>query len=155
MNTPPEVAPQAAPPILNPAIPTTRTLRRLFLTLYLRGRGARGLRLKGAPKSVGQKLALALGIYAFIGLLATNFVRQPVFALAIYLHSMTFMFLGMFVSSSAGEVLFNKEEADILLHRPVTSRELLWSKIRVLIQVSLWLAGALNLVGLFVGVSAS
>ena len=68
---------------------------------------------------------------------------------------MTFVFLGMFVSSSAGEVLFNKEEADILLHRPVSSRDLLWAKIRVLIEVSLWLGGALNLAGFFIGIYAT
>jgi ABC-2 type transport system permease protein len=146
MNTP-----SAAPPVLNPAPPQEKTLRRLFLTLYLRGRSSRGIRLKTAPKSVTQKLALALLIYTLFGCFAFNFIHQPVFALAIYLHGMTFVFLGMFVSSSAGEILFNKEEADILMHRPVSSRDLLWSKIRVLIQVSLWLAGALNLAGLFVG----
>jgi hypothetical protein len=143
-----------APPVLNPALPTTRTLRRLFLTLYLRGRSSRGLRLKSAPKSVAHKLGLVLLMYGLFGMLATSFLHQPVFALAAYLHGMTFVFLGMFVSSSAGEILFNKEEADILLHRPINSRDLLWSKIRVLIEVSLWLAGALNLVGLFIGHSA-
>jgi hypothetical protein len=69
---------------------------------------------------------------------------------AVYLHAMTFVFLGMFVASSAGEILFNKEEADILLHRPVSPKAMLWAKIRVLVEVSLWLAGAFNLVGLFV-----
>ena len=44
-----------------------------------------------------------------------------------------------------GELLFNKEEADILLHRPVTPSALLWAKIGVLLRVSLWLAGAFNL----------
>jgi ABC-2 type transport system permease protein len=151
MNAPPG----DAPPVLNPAVPTERTLRRLFLTLYLRGRSSRGLRLKGAPKSVAKKLALALFIYAMFGTFASAFARHPVFALAVYLHGITFVFLGMFVSASAGEILFNKEEADILLHRPVSPRELLWSKIRVLIQVSLWLAGALNLAGLFIGLSTS
>jgi hypothetical protein len=77
---------------------------------------------------------------------------QSVFALALSLHGLTFMFLGIFVASSAGEVLFNQEEADILLHRPVLPRALLWAKIGVLVQISLWLAGALNLVGLFAGV---
>jgi ABC-2 type transport system permease protein len=143
-----------SPPVLNPAPPQTKTLRKLFLTLYLRGRSSRGIRLKTAPKSVGQKMALALLVYACFGAIALSFIGQPVFALAIYLHSMTFVFLGMFVSSSAGEILFNKEEADILLHRPVRSRDLLWSKIRVLIEVSLWLAGALNLAGIIVGAYA-
>src|SRR4029077_16946990 len=56
------------------------------------------------------------------------------------------------VASSAGEVLFNYEEPDILLHRPVTPRALLWAKIAVLLQISLYLSGAFNLVGLLVGV---
>jgi ABC-2 type transport system permease protein len=131
-----------------------RTLRRLFLTLFLRGRSSRGLRKESAPKSVGSKLALTLVFYALFGLFALFFRGQPVFALSVYLHGMTFVFLGMFIAASAGEVLFNKEEADILLHRPVTPRALLWAKIGVLVQVSLWLAGAFNLCGLIVGVGA-
>jgi hypothetical protein len=129
-------------------------LRLLFLTLFLRGRSARGLRKETAPRSVGSKLAFTLFLYALLGVLALVFRRQSVFSLSIYLHAMTLMFLGMFVAASAGEVLFNKDEADILLHRPVTSRALLWAKIAVLVQVSLWLAGAFNLVGLFAGVGA-
>ena len=151
MNPPPI----AAPPVLNPALPQARTLRRLFLKLYLRGRSSRGLRPKTAPKSVVRKLIVALAIYTIIGGSACSFIHKPVFALAVFLHGLTFVFLGMFVSSSSGEVLFNKEEADILLHRPITPRDLLWAKIRVLIEVSLWLAGALNLVGLVAGVYAS
>ncbi len=131
-----------------------RALRRLFLTLFLRGRSSRGLQKKGAPKSVGSKLALSLALYALVGLVALTFRRQPVFALALYLHGMTLVFLGMSIAASAGEVLFNKEEADILLHRPVTARALLRAKISVLVQVSLWLAGAFNLAGFFVGVGA-
>jgi hypothetical protein len=146
-------APAEMPPVVNPAPPQARTLRKLFLTIYLRGRSSRGLKLKTAPKSVGQKLAVALLVYTLFGLFAIGFLfnHQPLFALAIYTHSMTFVFLGMFVSSSAGEVLFNKDEADILMHRPITTKDLLWSKIRVMIQISLWLAGALNLVALVVG----
>lgn len=141
-----------APPVLPEPIPTpAKTLRRLFLTLFLRGRGARGLNKQGAPKSVGEKLALTLFYYAAFGCLALAMLHQPVFVLAVYLHAMTFVFLGMFVASSAGEVLFNKEEADILLHRPVTPRAMLWAKVRVLVEVSLWLAGAFNLAGLLVG----
>ncbi|MGO9111752.1 MAG: hypothetical protein ACLP9L_21205 [Thermoguttaceae bacterium] len=142
----------APPPILPEPIPSLeRTLRRLFLTLFLRGRGARGLNKQGAPKSIGTKLALTLTFYALFGCMALFFLRQPVFALAVYLHAMTFAFLGMFVASSAGEILFNKEEADILMHRPVGPKVMLWAKIRVLVEVSLWLAGAFNLAGLFVG----
>ncbi len=147
MNPPPD----AKPPVLNPALSPEKTLRRLFLTLFLRGRSSRGLRKEATPKSVGSKLALTLVVYAAFGLIALAFHGQPVFVLSVYLHSMTLVFLGMFVASSAGEVLFNKEEADILMHRPVTARALLWAKIGVLVQVSLWLAGAFNLAGLLVG----
>jgi hypothetical protein len=142
----------SSPPLA--ADPPERVLRRLFLTLFLRGRTSRGLQKEGAPKSVGRKLAFTLVFYALFGLFALMFIRQPVFALSVYLHAMTFVFLGMFVAASAGEILFNKEEADILLHRPVTTRALLWAKVSVLVQVSLWLAGAFNIAGLFVGVSA-
>jgi ABC-2 type transport system permease protein len=125
----------------------------LFLTLFLRGRSSRGLRKDSAPKSVGSKLATTLVWYALFGLFALYFHGQSVFALSVYLHGMTFVFLGMFVAGSAGEVLFNKEEADILLHRPVSPRTLLAAKVGVLVQVSLWLAGAFNLAGLFIGVT--
>lgn len=135
--------------------PPGRALRRLYLMLFLRGRSSRGLQKESAPRSVGRKLALALAFYGLFGLFALVFVRQPVFALSVYLHAMTFVFLGMFVASSAGEVLFNREESEILLHRPVTARALLWAKVSVLVQVSLWLAAAFNLVGLFVGAGAS
>ena len=141
-----------APPVLPEKVPTPeQTLRRLFLTLFLRGRSSRGLKKSHAPTSIGNKLALTLIFYALFGCMAFMFTGQPVFVLSAYLSGMTFAFLGMFVAASAGEILFNKEEADILMHRPVTPKVLLWSKIRVLVEVSLWLGGAFNLVGLAVG----
>jgi ABC-2 type transport system permease protein len=147
---PPWPAPKAPSPPPSPE----KTLRRLFLTLFLRGHSARGLRKEGAPKSVGQKLALTLLFYALLGcFIAFSFGHQSVFALSLYLHGATLMFLGMFVAASAGEVLFNQQEGDILLHRPVSPRALLWAKIGVLLQVSLWLAGAFNLAGLFMGIA--
>ncbi len=139
--------PKAQPP---PSV--ERTLRRLFLTLFLRGRSSRGLKKSTTPTSVWQKLGLVLFFYAVFGAMAAvSLHHQPLFALSVYLHALTFVFLGMFVAASAGEILFNKEEADILLHRPIAPRTMLWAKIRVLIEVSLWLAGALNLAGFVVG----
>lgn len=132
---------------------STRVLRRLFLTLFLRGRSSRGLNRKWAPKSISSRLGWSLIFYGVFGLTALTFLRGSVFVLSAFLHAMTFFFVGVFVASSAGEVLFNQLENDILLHRPVTARALLWTKITVLIQVSLWLAGAFNLTGLIVGAS--
>jgi len=149
MNAPP----LAKPPVIKPAPPPQVVLRRLFLRLFLRGRSSRGLRKSTAPQSIGSKLAMTLCLYGFFGfLVATGLMSQPLFTMSLFLHSATIVFLGMFVASSAGEVLFNKEEADILLHRPVASRTMLWAKVRVLVEVSLWLAGAFNLAGLIMGV---
>ncbi len=136
-----------------PALPPEKALRRLFLMLFLRGRSSRGQRKGSAPTSIGRKLWGTIAIYALFGAFAFAFTTQPLFTLALYLHGMTFVFLGMFVAASAGEVLFNKEEADILMHRPIAPRTLLWAKIRVLVEVSFWLTAAFNLIGFFVGVS--
>jgi ABC-2 type transport system permease protein len=150
MNKTTEPPAESIEPVPSPE----QVLRRLFLTLFLRGRSARGLNRESAPKSVGRKLLGTLLLYALFGCLALAFAQQSVFMLSVYLHSLTFVLLGMFVASSAGEVLFNQEEADILAHRPIGPRALLWAKVRVLLEVSLWLAGALNLVGFFVGMKA-
>ncbi len=133
------------------------TLRKLFMTLFLRGRTSQGLghysslNKSTGPTSIAKRLGLILALYAFMGLTAFLFWGQPMFGLSAYLHAMTFMCLGMFLVSTAGETLFNKEEGEILLHRPVTAQALLWAKVSVLIQISLYLAFALNLGGLFAG----
>ncbi len=129
----------------------SRTLRQLYLTLFLRGRSSRGLNKEQAPKSVGAKLWGTLAMYALVGLIALTFLGQPSFVLSFYLHGMSLLFLGMFIAASAGEILFNKDEAEILLHRPVAPRTLLWAKVTVLTRVSLWLACAFNIAGLIMG----
>ena len=134
---------------------TPATLRRLFLTLFLRGRTSRGLDTSSSPKSVAAKLWVTLVIYALVGASALLLVGHPIFVLSATVHATTFLLLGMFVAASAGEVLFNKEEADILLHRPIPPAALLWAKVRVLVEVSLWLAAALNLAAFIVGTMAA
>jgi ABC-2 type transport system permease protein len=127
-----------------------KALRKLYLRLFLRGRSSRGLNKSGAPKSVASKLAMTLVFYGLFGSFVA-FARQSVFALSVSLHAATLMFIGMFVASSAGEALFNKEESDILLHRPIEPRSLLWAKVSVMAQIALWLAGTFNLAGFVVG----
>jgi ABC-2 type transport system permease protein len=134
------------------AVSTAKALRRLYLTLFLRGYSARGLRKSTAPRSIGSRLWGTLLIYGLVGLVALIFLRQQAFVLSIYLHGMTLVFLGAFVAASTGEILFNENESEILLHRPVTPQAMLWAKVRVLVEVSLWLALAFNLTGLLVGV---
>jgi len=133
---------------------SSATLRKLFLTLFLRGHTSQGLKLQTAPTSIAQKLGLALFIYAFMGLFTAFLWGNDTFFIAASLHGLTFLMIGMFLIMSAGESLFNKEESEILLHRPVEPRTLLWAKVFVLVQVSTYLALALNLVGFVVGFSA-
>lgn len=130
---------------------TSKTLRKLYLTLFLRGRTSRGLIKNRAPTSVGTKLWGTLTLYALVGFAALTFINQPSFALSFYLHGMSLLFLGMFVAASAGEILFNKDEPEILLHRPVDARTLLWAKVSVLVRVSLWVAWTFSLAGMIAG----
>ncbi len=131
-----------------------RALRTLFLTLFLRGQTSRGLRKDRAPKSIGRKLLMTMLAYGAFGCIAFMLRQQPVFFLSAYLQAMTFAFVGMFVAASAGEILFNPAEVDILLHRPIEPRALLWAKMRVLVEVSLWMGAAFNLAGFWVGTLA-
>ena len=55
-------------------------LRRLFLTLFLRGRSTRGLRKDRAPRSIGARLGWIMAIYALVGCSAFIFWGEPVFA---------------------------------------------------------------------------
>jgi hypothetical protein len=112
------------------------------------------MRKARTARSIGARLTMTLLFYGLLGLMALFFMGQPVFALALYLHGMMLAFCGMFVAGSSGEMLFNKEEADILLHRPIAPQTLLRAKLRVLVEVSLWLAGAFNIAGLFAGTRA-
>ncbi|WP_367871541.1 hypothetical protein [Luteolibacter sp. Populi] len=135
----------------SPVPSQARTLQKLYLALFLRGRSSRGLQKDKAPQSIGRKLWGTLALYAAVGLIALTFAGQGTFALSIYLHAMSLVFLGMFIAASAGEILFNKDEAEILLHRPVDSRTLLWAKVAVLVRVSLWITCAFNLAGMVAG----
>lgn len=137
---------------MNQAPPSpSKTLQRLYLTLFLRGRTSRGLNRERVPTSIARKLLGTLALYLAVGLVALLYKNQSSFVLSFYLHGMSLFFLGMFIAASAGEILFNKDEAEILLHRPVDSRTLLWAKVAVMVRISLWLACAFNVVGLFVG----
>lgn len=126
----------------------SKVLRRLYLTLFLRGRSARGLNMKHGTKSIAARLGLTLFFYALFGCMSLMFLGQSLFSLSIYLHGASLFFVGMFVASSSGEVLFNQQEAEILLHRPVSPSAMLWAKVSVLLQVSLWLSLAFNLAGM-------
>lgn len=140
---------------MNPTAPDPgKALRRLFLTLFLRGRSARGLDPDKAPPSIQRKLALALALYFFVGLAELTFLRQSPFGFSLVMHAGTFVLVGLFVASSSGEILFNQDESDILLHHPIPPAVLLKAKCRLLLEVSLWMAGAFTFAGLIGGALA-
>mgnify|MGYP000342021365 CR=1 FL=1 len=128
-----------------------RTLRRLYLTLFLRGRSSRGLNLGRAPRSIASKLGINLLVYGLVGLTVLGGAGPELFPFALRLHTVALLFVCLFIVGSTGELLFNREESEILLHRPVEPAELLRAKVRVMVEVCLWLALSFNLAGLAVG----
>lgn len=126
-----------------------RVLRRLFLTIMLRGRRQK----QGKPSRLGPwlTLTLPLGLFALVSLLAFTFPRAP-FIFAGLLHSLAFLMVGMNLATTGGQLLFNPEEAEVLLHRPIEPRSLLAAKLQTIAFVSLAMAVAINLAGLVVGV---
>ncbi len=129
-----------------------QALCKAYRNIFLRGQSARGINKEKAAPNVAQKLGLTLLAYGVMGITALLFIGKPIFLMSGYVHAMTFFLVGMFVVGAAGEALFNREEADILLHRPVTPQTLLKAKLRVMVELSLYLAFAFNLVPLLAGV---
>lgn len=127
-----------------------RVLRSLFWKLLFRGRAAQQAGANKTRRQMG--LGLTLFIYAMVGVMPAMFSQYAdVFVFASTLHGFTFMFASLTLASSAGTMLFMKEEAEILLHRPVTPQQMLRAKCAVLAGFALLLSVALNLAGLVTG----
>jgi len=127
-----------------------RVLCRLFLKLFLRGRP----RSKAAATGSGVVFRLVglLVLYMLLGVVAIGTWKLGVFERSTTLHAFTLMMVGIMMAGSSGTLLFNVEEADILLHRPVTPRALLGAKVWVMVVMGVTLAVSLNLIGLILGV---
>ena len=127
-----------------------KVLRSLFWKLLFRGRAAQQAGAQKARRQLG--LGLTMLIYALVGLVPALFAQNvDLFVFACTLHGFTFMFASLTLASSAGTMLFMKEEAEILLHRPVTPQQMLRAKCAVLAGFALLLALALNLAGFVMG----
>src|SRR5207247_1181865 len=115
------------------------------------GRVARSMGRGSKPRS----LIFVLVMYAFVGLMTGFAATQlDVFTYTVLVHSMTFFVVGMAVTSESGDILFNANESDVLVHRPIHPRTLLLAKSINLIAFTLILAGALNLFPTFFGLAA-
>ena len=128
-------------------------LLKCYFRLSTRGRVTQSMSRGGKPRS----LFFVLGMYVFVGLmngLMLLGIDMDVFTYTIMLHSMTFFVVGMAVTAESGDILFNTNESDVLVHRPIHPRTLLLAKSLNLIAFTLVLAGALNLFPTFFGLAA-
>lgn len=133
-----------------PAPPVDAVLRRVFWKLVFRGRSSQHASTHQAKRRLGMSMTVLL--YGLIGIIpATMALRMDSFLFASILHAYTLMFASLTLASSAGTMLFMKEEAEILLHRPVKPGQLVRAKMAVLVGSSLVMAMALNAVGLITG----
>ena len=126
----------------------------MLLRLFCGSSCAGGRARSGAAARTGLagRLCAHAGRSRVVGGVALLFWWLGPFEMSASLHAMTFLMVGMMLASSSGTLLFNAEEADILLHRPVSPRVLLAAKVSVLILVALVLALALNLAGFALGI---
>jgi len=131
-----------------------KALLKCYFRLSTRGRVTQSMSRGGKPRS----LFFILGMYVFIGLMNSVMlltIQLDVFTYTVILHSMTFFVVGMALTAESGDILFNVNESDVLVHRPIHSRTLLLAKSLNLIAFALILALALNLFPMFFGLAAS
>jgi ABC-2 type transport system permease protein len=131
-----------------------KALLTCYFRLSTRGRMTQSMSRGGKPRS----LYFVLGMYVFMGLMNGVMlltIQLDVFTYTVILHSMTFFIVGMALTSESGDVLFNVNESDVLVHRPIHPRTLLLAKSLNLIAFALILALALNLFPMFFGLAAS
>jgi len=128
-------------------------LLKCYFRLSTRGRVTQSMGRSGKPRSI----FFILGMYTFVGLMNGVMlltIQLDVFTYTVILHSMTFFVVGLAVTAESGDILFNTNESDVLLHRPINPRTLLLAKSLNLIAFTLILAGALNLFPTFFGLAA-
>src|ERR1043166_5404037 len=130
-----------------------RALLKCYWLLSTRGRVARSMG-RGSKR---RSLIFVIVMYVIAGFMTsmTAFTRVDLFTFTIIIHSMTFFVVGMAVTSESGDILFNANESDVLVHRPISPRTLLLAKTINLIAFTLILATALNLFPTFVGLAVA
>ena len=128
-----------------------RALLKCYWRLSTRGRVARAMGRGGKPRG----LIFVLVMYLIVGFMTSliAFARIDLFTYTIIIHAMTFFVVGMAITSESGDILFNANESDVLVHRPIHPRTLLLAKTVNLIAFTLILAMALNLFPTFFGLA--
>jgi ABC-2 type transport system permease protein len=142
----------------DPAKLQRAALYRLFDDLFWRGRQTLRHQKTSVATITGRKVVPLL-LFAMVGIFMAAFSGRsfsspsaPVLIFYTLVHAMTFGMVGMMLTSSCSTLLFNDQESDILLHRPVPVAFILRAKVRVMLTQAWLLAVALNLVAMCVGV---
>src|SRR5580765_3072202 len=130
-----------------------RALLKCYWYLSTRGRVARAMGRGGKPRG----LIFVLVMYVVVGFFTSTiaFTHIDVFTYTIIVHAMTFFVVGMAITSESGDILFNTNESDVLMHRPIHPRTLLLAKTINLVAFTLILATALNLFPTFFALAIS
>ena len=128
-----------------------RALLKCYWRMSTRGRVARAMGRGGKPRGLIFVLVMYVVVGFFTSMIA--FSHIDLFTFTIIVHSMTFFVVGMAVTSESGDILFNTNESDVLVHRPIHPRTLLLAKTINLIAFTLILATALNLFPTFFGLA--
>lgn len=121
-----------------------KALLKCYWRLSTRGRVARAMGRGGKPRSLIFVIVMYLVMGLFTGMIAFSPLID-LFTYTLIVHGMTFFIVGMAVTSESGDILFNANESDVLVHRPIHPRTLLLAKMINLIGFTLILATALNL----------
>src|SRR5437868_8298510 len=130
-----------------------RALLKCYWLLSTRGRVARSMGRGSKPRSLIFVLVMYMVVGLMTGIIAFS-THIDLFTYTILVHSMTFFVVGMAVTSESGDILFNANESDVLMHRPIGPRTLLLAKSINLVVFTLILATALNLFPTFFGLAA-
>jgi len=128
-----------------------RALLKCYWRMSTRGRVAHAMGRGGKPRGIIFVLVMYVVVGFFTSMIA--FSHIDLFTFTIIVHSMTFFVVGMAVTSESGDILFNTNESDVLVHRPIHPRTLLLAKTLNLIAFTLILATALNLFPTFFGLA--
>jgi ABC-2 type transport system permease protein len=128
-----------------------RALLKCYWRLSTRGRVARAMGRGGRQRPI----IFVIIMYAVVGFMTglIAFSHIDLFTYTVIIHAMTFFVVGTAVTSESGDILFNANESDVLVHRPIHPRTLLLAKTLNLIAFTLILATALNLFPTFFGLA--
>ena len=135
------------------AVIQRRGLLELFDKLFHRGRLAqRNAQFKPALERRRRFWSTVAVVFFGLVMLAFAGGDMPPLVFATFLHAYTLLILGLGAVHACGNLLFSEHESDILLHRPVTSRAILQTKVQVILRNLYLNAVAFNVVAMLLGV---